>query len=248
MNRYLPIIATSVRYFILCWLLNACYAFGEELIQVPITAYHNKPPYMIDIEAEQGLYFDFVRLLNEKSHVYHFTLTFIPRNRVRNMVIAENFGGIVLGVSPLWFDDVAQTKYLWSSAVFHDEDIFVSLNKNPFEFLDASSLVGKQICLVLGNYYSGVSDQEKQLALTLLHTSREITIFDLLDKKRCELGIVSRSTYRYFLDHENILNQYHVSKALHDQFERRVLLAKVQQPVLQFIEQVLKDWPVGEAQ
>lgn len=246
MKSQLALIAIVARTIVLSGFFAASPVSGAELLPVSIIAYHDKPPYMTDIQAEQGLYFDFVRLLNEKSDTYQFSLAFSPRNRVRKMVANENFGGIVLGVSPLWFDDVAQTKYLWTKAVYQDEDIFVSLRQNPFEFSGASSLAGKHICLALGNYYAGISDREVSLALTLLHTSREVAIFDLLDKKRCELGVVSRSSYRYLLEHNSILNQYHVSKALHDKFERRLLLAKVQRPVFVFIEQVLADWPAND--
>lgn len=227
-----------------CAITNTLSVSADEPIPISVWAYHNKPPYMIDVKLEQGQYFDFVRFLNSKTGQYHFSLKYLPRNRVRQLVAGDQFSGMILGVNPLWFDDQAEQEYLWTSAIFKDEDIFVSLQKTPFEYVDPTSYQGKSACLVLGNYYAGISDADDTLLLSLLHTSKEIAVFSMLNKKRCDFGVVSRSNYIYRLAHKDIVNHYYVSTHVHDRFDRRILLAKDQLPVFLFIQEALKDWQV----
>ena len=89
------------------------------------------PPYVINLQKETGLYFDFVKLLNQMNSRYSFNLIFIPRKRLDYRLAQNKLDGIVIGVNPKWFKDANQTHYSWSASIMQDKDVFVSLSAKP---------------------------------------------------------------------------------------------------------------------
>jgi len=102
----------------LAFLIFSPFVAAGKKILVPIYVYHLKPPYIIEIENETGLYYDFSRYLSLKSEKYEFHTIYLPRKRIDIYLERNILDGILLGVNPIWFQDKARKKYLWSPPIF----------------------------------------------------------------------------------------------------------------------------------
>lgn len=213
--------------------------------RVPVYAYHDKAPYMVDRDEAQGSYYDLIRFLNQAGQAYQFELHYVPRNRVERLLAQDTLDGPVLGVNPLWFKDAGETKYWWTQPVFFDSDVFVSRAQQPFEFEGPKSFYGKQACVVFGNYYVGVTEAFQRGTLRKLATTREEVILDMLDLKRCDFGIVSLSLLRYLQVQHAWQGRYHLAKQPHDAFARRILVPRADEALFRYLEQLLVQWPVA---
>lgn len=156
---------------------------------------------------------------------YTFQMIFIPRKRLNKMLEDPNFKGIVVGVSPTWFKDKSESKYLWLPNIYSDRDEFISNPLTPFEFEGIDSLENKTIGMVAGHYYFGVSEAIKEGRLQKVDTIGDLQVLELIDKHRVDFGIVSLSVLRYLNKTERIRQHFHFSNAPHDVFSRRAFMA-----------------------
>lgn len=69
---------------------------SAKIKKVDIYTYHDMPAYVINLQKETGLYFDFVKLLNQMNSSYSFNLIFIPRKRLDYRLAQNKVDGIVL--------------------------------------------------------------------------------------------------------------------------------------------------------
>jgi polar amino acid transport system substrate-binding protein len=198
----------------------------EQKINVDVYVYHLKPPFIINDTYKLGLYFDFSDYLNSKSDKYHFETVFVPRKRIDIMLQDDNFNGVLLGVSPLWFKDKAETKYLWTSNFYQDQDEVVSLHEKPIEYNEAHSLIDKVLGGVRGFYYLGVDELVSKGEISRVDTIGEYELLQMLMFKRIDVGIISRSTLSYLTKAKGWQNQFHVSKQPHDKYQRRILVPR----------------------
>lgn len=233
---------TIVALIALCVCALTASICAAEAEVITVYAYHNKPPYMTDVEQRQGEYYDLVRFLNEQGDKYQFRLQYLPRNRIERLLAQNNLDGPLLGVNPVWFNDRFEQRYLWTQAVFHDQDIFVSRTVQPFEYTAIESTYGKQVCLVFGNYYFGLTEAIERGLLRKITTSREEVVLEMLDLKRCDFGVVSLSLYRFHQEQSLWKNQYHVAERPHDSFDRRMLVPTSLPAVHNDLQAMLQAW------
>jgi len=219
---------------------------ATERIEVKIYAYHLKPPFIIDKNKRVGLYYDFSRYLNLIQKQFHFKTIFMPRKRIELLINNEKLEGILIGVSPIWFKDKNQTRFLWTHSIFDDQDEIVSLIKTPFDFQGPHSLSGKTLAGVLGFSYFGIDEWvnkgeikrddtigEKQVLLKILH-------------QRADVGIVSRSTLNYILPKEGWENKFYISPLPHDIYQRKILIPHKYHSVYQAINPITKNMASDE--
>lgn len=183
--------------------------------------YHKKPPFIIDVSAKQGLYFDLAESLSQLSDKYKFETLFVPRKRLNVLVENQQLDGLVIGVLPVWFKDKKETKYLWSQGFYPDRDEFVSLQINPFQYGGKTSLQGKIVGSVAGHYYREINEGVKAGDLLRVDTVGELQVLQLIEKQRVDFGLVSQSVFKYLKKHHNVKDIFHVSTIPHDQFIRR---------------------------
>ena len=212
--------------FILLALLFSFTGFIQAKELVNVYVYHLKPPFVVDLVKQQGLYFDFSKYMNEASPNYEFHTIFVPRKRITSMLEQGKFDGILLGVNPVWFKDKEETKYLWSDTVLIDRDDFVSLKDNPFEYTQPMSLKGKILGGVRGFYYRGINELVEQKEITRVDTVGEDALLHMLLNKRIDTAIISQSAFKYMTQDEELRSQFHLSKIPHDEFARRILFPK----------------------
>lgn len=210
---------------------------------VPVYYYHDKPPYVIDRDKKQGLYFDLINHLNQQGAELHFYLRYMPRTRLERDLEKATLDGPVLGVNPLWFKDADRSHYLWSTALFVDRDIVVSPLSAPFEYGE-EPLLGHSVCQVRGYFYDGITQAAAVGELVVLPVAREPAIFTLLDQLRCDFGLISQSMYDYLRAHDQISASYYVAKRPQAVFERYFLLLPAQAALHEQLQRRLTHWPI----
>lgn len=199
-------------------ILFSSVANGEEVIY--LYTYHHKPPFIVDLEKRQGLYFDLAELLTKQVDNIQFKTVYLPRKRLDHMLKNNTLDGAVLGVSPVWFDDESMTKYLWLSPYYNDSDEFVSLKSSPFEYTGINSLKNKIAAGIAGAYYSYINEFVEEEQMLRIDTTTELNVFKLVKKRRADFGLVSRSTYDYIIKNDLVNDIYHRSKHPHSEFQR----------------------------
>jgi len=202
-------------------------------------AYHLKPPFIVDVEKKQGLYFDFARFLNQKSERHQFETVFVPRNRLELMISKGQLNGALIGVSPIWFKDVPETKYLWTKSIFKDRDEVISLKSAPFEFETANSMKGKRLGGVMGFSYFGINKLVNSGEIFRDDTIGEKQVLMMILTGRVDMGIVSRSTFNYLLARNPWQGKFHISTIPHDSYERRVLFPHKYKDVHQYVASLI---------
>ena len=208
---------------------------------ISVYVYHLKPPYILNIENETGLYYDFSRYLSQKSKLYEFHTIYLPRKRVEAYLNSNKIDGMLLGVSPIWFQDKARKKYLWTSAVFQDQDEIVSLATKPVEYLGPESLIHKSLGGVLGFYYFGIDSLVSQGKIKRRDAHSELSVLKMILSKRVDVGIVSRSTFLYLSIRENWEDKFHLSLKPHDVFTRHVLVPHTNKNIYDHIAPLLNN-------
>lgn len=219
---------------------------ASDVRHITVYAYHLKPPFIVDQHQEQGLYYDFSAFLNSKGDAYRFHTQFVPRNRVEHDLAHKRFDGVLLGVSPVWFSDQAEQKYLWTPGIFDDQDELVSLAETPFDYQGPRSLIGKKLGGVLGFSYFGIDRLAAKGKITRINTVGEREVLEMLLKGRVDTGIVSRSTLNYLISHEAWQGRFHVSRQPHDTFSRRVLVLRRDQALYDYLLPILRGLPSDE--
>ena len=189
-------------------------------------SYHNKPPFMVDNSSRSGLYYDFASYLNLKQDQYTFEVIYVPRKRLDRLIESDELNGFVIGVSPVWFKDKEEAKYLWLDSFYDDRDEFVSLKTSPFNYVSKQSFNDKTVVGVAGFYYFGINESVDAGNLLRIDTIGELQSLQLIEEKRADFAIVSRSVFNYLKAQNSLQDIYHMSPIPHDQFNRRLLTTK----------------------
>lgn len=204
-------------------MLSFCCAAEQRYVTA--YAYHLKPPFITNLSAEQGLYYDLSRFLSQNSE-YEFYTVFVPRKRIDKLLADNQLDGIVIGVNPKWFADVQKVKFRWTQSFFEDKDEFISLNTQPFDYSGADSLAGKTVAGVRGFVYANIQPALAQNRMQRFNTIGEEEVINMILKGRADTGIVSRSTFDYLYPRIPDMQKLYISAQPHDQFERKILVPK----------------------
>jgi len=214
---------------------------GLEKKPVLVYAYHLKPPFIVDMAREKGIYYDFSSYINARNGPFDFQTIFVPRKRVEHFLANNQLDGIVIGVNPTWFDDNDENKYLWTPALLLDQDEFVSLIHKPIVYTGAESLVGRTLGGVLGFYYFAVNDYIKQGLITRVDTIGEKEVLQMLLKGRADVGIVSRSTFNYLIPRTGWNNKFFLSPKPHETYARRILVPHNKKEIYTYLLPLLQN-------
>ncbi len=217
-----------MKYLIVLFLLFSHDLFANARDPISVYSYHLKPPLIIDRENRQGLYFDFIDHLNEKSAGDNFVLISVPRKRLERMLESDTMDGVLLGVNPVWFKDKGETRYFWTGRVFTDRDEIVSLKSSAIEYSDSHSIKNRIFGGVRGFYYHGINELVDNKQILRVDTAKETDLFRLLILKRIDVAVISRSTFDYQVKLNQWQDKFHLSKTPHDIFDRRILVPKSQ--------------------
>ncbi|MFC3034589.1 ABC transporter substrate-binding protein [Pseudoalteromonas fenneropenaei] len=227
-----------LRYLLYVLLTLASYnALAKSVITLYV--YHLKPPYILDVHEQTGLYFDVASLLNRVQDDVTYKTHYMPRKRLEKQLLDEQLDGMILGVNPLWFGDKHQTRYLWSEALFGDVDDFVSPKSKPFEFAGIETLKGKTLGGIRGYVYFAIDGIIATGEATRVDTSEEVQLLDMLAKERLDVAIVSRSTRRYLQTVHAWQDAFHISQIPHDAYKRHILAPRSRAEDFEFTVKLL---------
>jgi polar amino acid transport system substrate-binding protein len=174
-------------------LLPAAYA---DTITVYTSA--NFAPLVID--GSRGIYREAIDYLNKQAgDGTNYRLAYLPRKRLQMRLEDGSLDGIVIGMMPQWFDDVAQKKYLWTTAFAVDRFVLVSRSEHPVQLDAQGALAGKSIGLTLGYVYPGIEEWIERHGLVRQDAMSEEINLEKLRRGRIDCVAVSESVARYFV-------------------------------------------------
>jgi polar amino acid transport system substrate-binding protein len=179
-------------------LLYVLLPLGTRAETVSVYTSANFAPLMI--EGQRGVYFDMVDYLNRQPFgSTRFRLVYLPRKRLQMRLEDGSLDGIVIGMMPAWFDDVAQKKYLWTAPFSIDRFVLVSRQEKPVLPDAGGSQYGKTIGLTLGYVNPGIDEWIQSQGLLRQDAISEEVNLEKLRLGRLDCVAVSESVARYYL-------------------------------------------------
>lgn len=235
-----------MRKALLVLLISALPLAAQAQLEVNAWTYHQIPPFILDYEGRTGLSFDLIELFNQHAQNrgrFRFSLIYLPRKRL-DVGLREGRAGLVLWVSPLFFDDVQGERYQWTSALLHDQQDFLSRVDRPFDYNGPQSLHGRTLGGVLGHQYAGI---QQPIDKGLIR--REDVLIDeqnlkKLLSKRIDLILIPRSTARFYIRQRQLSGQLHFSPTPLSRYSRQLLLQpSLDAEAVEFIQEVVATLP-----
>lgn len=164
-----------------------------------VTVYTSANFAPLVIDGTRGIYHEAIDYLNKQaSDGTNYRLAYLPRKRLQMRLEDGSLDGVVIGMMPQWFDDVAQKKYLWTSAFAVDHFVLVSRADHPMSPAQGA-LAGKSIGLTLGYVYPGIDDWIERHGLLRQDAISEEINLEKLRRGRIDCVAVSESAARYFV-------------------------------------------------
>ncbi|MCG8609459.1 MAG: transporter substrate-binding domain-containing protein [Pseudomonadales bacterium] len=208
--------------------------------------YHNKPPYYLsDLvpdhsgipEADTGdyIYETFVRLLNqalrqrETDDGLTVKLKFQPRKRLEEQLVAKHLNGAIIGVHPVWFEDKARSRYLWSDAFMQDQDVVVVRRDSALNYTTPQDLMGMKMALPRGHYFWGVNELVEKGQIQRIETNADRQNLQMVLLGRADATITSYPTFLFYASRLYRSGQLQALPHPHDRFDRYLLFPRSQE-------------------
>jgi polar amino acid transport system substrate-binding protein len=214
-----PISSLLVTFF-------ACLLFSSKPCQAEVvTVYTNVNFAPLVISDGVGLYPDMVAYLNSlKLGNLSFKLSYLPRKRLQVKLEEGSLDGIVIGMAPQWFDDVGQTKYLWTAPFSEDKFVLVSNVGKPVSTEHPASLAGTSVGMTLGYVYPGIEPWIAANGLVRSDAPTEEKNIGKLLLERVDCIVVSRTVINYYIKLHGLQGKLHMAPLPGPLALRRILV------------------------
>jgi polar amino acid transport system substrate-binding protein len=230
-----------MRHFLSALALLLVGLFSSHCMADVITVYTSANFAPLVIDGKRGLYPDLIAYLNrQKLGDFTFVLAYLPRKRLQVKLEEGSIDGIVIGMMPQWFDDVAQTKYLWTLPFAGDNFILVSSGSKPVSPELPSTLMGATIGLTLGYVYPGIDPWVSQNGLVRNDALNEEKNIDKLLLGRVDCIIVSQTVINYYIKLHGLQGRFHFGQVPGQLTERRFLIPHAYRKVHQKLAPAIK--------
>lgn len=156
-------------------------------------SYHLKPPYLFDDKARQGLWPSLLPLLEQRLR-RPLRLSFLPRLRIVELLDANRLDGLVLGVSPLWFE--RSERYRWTPPLLDDADLLLSHRELP---LSAAGLQGRRLALPRGYRIPSLQLRIDAGDIGVEEPDSERSALAMLLHRRVDAAVLTEQTLRALL-------------------------------------------------
>ncbi len=228
----------------LLWIVSAllCYSVITSAAQViEMVSPYDTPPFVVDQKKEQGLVYDLASLLTVRSQgKYQFKVVVVPRVRLQKILQRSGVYVVPL-VSPKWFGDGDEKKYLWTSALMEDENLVLSPRKRALEYESPASLQGKRTSIVLGHAVEPVKQLEKAGMVKAESTQSFNNSLRMLARGRIDFMVMGRIVAVYLIRDLGLEDQIYISDKTIERFDRKILVSPQSQ-------KDLHKWLEGEIQ
>lgn len=200
-------------------------SISSEIINIPVLIYYDYPPFYIE-KTNRGLGQELTEHLTFKAQGRcTFYLLNVPKGRVDKMLANPKWMGIVAWINPVFVNDKAMTKYIWSRAIMHEIDYVASLNDNPIEFKGLESLYGHIMGTVLNQRYADVEDALKSGKIKQVIVLKQESLVSMLLKRRIEFAFLSKSTLSWLKkEFPEFGSKIHLAKKVRNEFDRHILI------------------------
>lgn len=201
-----------------------------------IYSYHNDSPFAIKnhpIDLTELL----VERFNHWSPNIKLSLTRIGRPAL-NAIVEAKEPYLILWANAIWFKR-RDSNVSSSEPIFWDADIWVSRQSNPVEYTVPEDLKGLTIGGRKGFFYKGVNTLTEQgITQRIDQTSDQLNLESLL-KSQIDAFVMSRSSWLYWYEHDDVKAQLYVAISPHDAFTRHILISKQNQHLTETINQFI---------
>lgn len=198
-------------------------SLAAKAADVTLYSYHAEPPFVTG--EGKGLTYELAEFLGKKTG-NKFEVKVLPRARVDQAVQQPDFKDVVVWVFPAWFKDKDKTTYLWSDAVFADDNIVVSSLAKKVEYSGPESLKGMSFGGVLGHKYAGIDDIVAAGGIERSDANNEETNLKKVASGRVDATLLPRSSATYLFPELGIEGKVHVSRNPQSSYTRHVLIGK----------------------
>lgn len=208
---------------------------------ITVWEYHDFPPMVVSEQKQQGLSFGFTRLLNHEANgEFNFSVRPISLPSLLKK-LDEGLQGIVLFVSPIWFDDQNEHKYHWSDPIMELRDEVVSSKNTQFEYTGAQSYQGKRVGGIAGYTYPGLDEMHQKGAAKRIDASSDVeNLKNLIKHESIDVAIVNQGPLKFYSTLLGYSESLHVSERPQGQYQVRILVTKGFPKVYEFIQKVVK--------
>lgn len=209
--------------------------------RVTIWEYHDFPPMVVSEQKQQGLTYGFARLLNhEADGQYQFSVRLID---LPSLLAKLDGGlqGVVLFVSPIWFEDEQLSRYFWSENVMELRDEIVSSVDLKFEYNGPESYLGKRVGGIAGYTYPGLDELDKLGSAKRIDASSDIeNLKRLIEDQSIDVAIVNQRPLKFYSTLLGYSHKLHVSQRSQGQYQVRILVTKGFPNAHKFINTVIE--------
>ena len=193
------------------------------------------------LEDGRGVYADMVEYLNRKKlGNLSFKLVYLPRKRLQLQVESGNLDGIVIGMMPHWFDDVAQKKYLWTVPFALDRYVVVLPIDQAYSASAPGALSGHSLGMVLGYSYPELDDWVRKQGAVRSDAISDEHNLEKLRLHRIDSVAAAESVVRYYMKVHALQGQFQLHALPSRQTERRFLVPHSKAAVYHQIAPVLR--------
>lgn len=223
-------------------LVAACAVLGAiasaAAADLTLHTYHSTPPFVTG--DGKGLTYELAEYMTRKSNgALTVKVSVLPRGRVDRAVQAADFGGAVPWVFPAWFKDKDRTRYLWSEALFPDENIIVSSPAKRIDYTGPDSLAGTRFAGVLGHAYAGIDDLVKSGQIRRQDARNEESNLKKVAAGRADATLLPGSAADFLVPQLGIADRIHVSANPQSQYTRHLLLGKGSAELLRQVDAIV---------
>jgi polar amino acid transport system substrate-binding protein len=193
------------------------------------------------LDDGRGIYADMVEYLNrQKLDNLSFKLIYLPRKRLQLQVESGGLDGIVIGMMPHWFDDVAQKKYLWTAPFALDRYVVVLPPGQAYSASVPGALSGRSLGMVLGYSYPDLDDWIRRQGLIRSDAISDEHNLEKLRLHRVDSVAAAESIVRYYMKVHALKGQFQLHELPSRQTERRFLVPHSKTAIYNKIAPVLR--------
>lgn len=214
-------------------LLAAFQAASAE--RIPLYTYYNDPP--LAAGNADSLTDRLAAWLSSQSNGrYEFVATQMPRRRLALLIKQAQWHGVVAWANPRWFGETEHPRQSWSNPYMVDANMVASLQSQPLEYLDDSSLSGQRVGSVQGFSYANTDNMIAAGKLLRDDSASELRNLMKLKQQRVHVAFLQASSFPYFRKHYPDLDQWiHVSARPRTVFKRYFFTAPDQPELAAFL-------------
>ncbi|MHA5498443.1 substrate-binding periplasmic protein [Pseudomonas aeruginosa] len=208
-------------FVVILWLCGITQSLAAE--EVTLFCYQRKPPYVLDENPNQGLYFDLAHELSQKLPQYTFVIRSIPRARLDYLLIRNELKGLVVGANPDWFSDAS--RHNWTIPFIDDANLLVSRSEGKAAKLPKETLVGLRVGLIEGHHYPDLKDLLWSNKIVREDAPTEHSNLQRLSKGWIDATIVGERTMAFYLRRDrNLHDRLYIHEPPLTRYQRQILV------------------------